>query len=159
MRTPARLSENHLQSMQRKTSAWPSEKHLVLTTNTNRMKFYRMIISLMVVDEEILYGGHSLTAVAMRGRASMRKHLLHNILNNLLKACLEGRHAFIILSRAKWCPSGIQKLLVDCFTLIKSVNSNLKKNKKKAAGLGDQGSETWLDSCGQTQGFSTRLFF
>lgn len=70
MRTPARLSEIQLQSIQRKTSAWASEKHLVLTTNTTRMKFYRMIISLIVVDEEILYGeamgGDSLTAVAMR---------------------------------------------------------------------------------------------
>lgn len=36
IRTPARLSEIHLKTIQRKKPEWVSEKHLVLTTNTNK---------------------------------------------------------------------------------------------------------------------------
>lgn len=75
------------------------------------MKFYIMMISLIVVDEEILYGeamGDSLTLIQMTatGHSFNKGTSTLQYSKRPPETKFVGK-VFVILSRAKWCLSGI----------------------------------------------------
>lgn len=71
-----------------------------------------MMISLIVVDKEILYGeamGDSLTAIRMRatGHSFNEETSTLQYSERPPETKFVGEAVFVILSRAKWCLSGI----------------------------------------------------